>query len=549
MDGSAEATVKALEKLRAGEAWNRIERDFYVHGTAVEVQKGLTEATDAIAIEAYREAIEPVLQQGAAMLALGSFGRQELFPYSDVDVLILLEADSPWVALREVLAEFVRLLWDAGLRLNHTVRTLDECVGSQEQNLDFGISLLDRRFLAGDSGLHQELESRLPAFFAKQGPKLSQHLTQSARLRHSKYQNTFRHRQPDVKETPGGLRDLHLIGHLAQLSGQSGHRSEELQKSGQFISAVRCALHYSAQGDRNLLDFEAQENLAGQPFVEGGNASGWMKEYFERAGLIFKEARRALEGSEKSQSSLLDNFRDWRARLSNSEFTVSREHILLRDPAQAESDPSVLFRLLEFIGRHNLRVSAETERRMASSRVAFAEYCARPQAIWGSLESILSQPHVTAALRALDDAGLLSAMLPEWTTIENLVVTEPEHRYTIDEHTLLAIERAVDLRSTRDPGRQRFSQLLSEIDHPAILLFAILFHAMGKSSGQGNRLEQAVARAREAMARVHMPAEEQSTVEFLILRQMDLSEVMTGEIWTIRPRSVRWQSVWAPLSA
>ena len=149
MDGSAEAIVKALEKLRAGEAWNRIERDFYVHGTAVEVQKGLTEATDAIAMEAYREAIEPVLQQGAAMLALGSFGRQELFPYSDVDVLILLEAESPWVALREVLAEFVRLLWDAGLRLNHTVRTLDECVGSQEQNLDFGISLLDRRFLTG----------------------------------------------------------------------------------------------------------------------------------------------------------------------------------------------------------------------------------------------------------------------------------------------------------------------------------------------------------------------------------------------------------------
>ena len=76
-------------------------------------------------------------------------------------------------------------------------------------------------------------------------------------------------------------------------------------------------------------------------------------------------------------------------------------------------------------------------------------------------------------------------MLPEWTTIENLVVTEPEHRYTIDEHTLLAIERAVELRSTRDPGRQRFPQLLSEIDHPAILLFAIIFHAMGKSSAPG----------------------------------------------------------------
>jgi len=253
-----------------------------------------------------------------------------------------------------------------------------------------------------------------------------------------------------------------------------------------------------------------------------------MKEYFEQAGLIFRDARRALDGSEKTHSSLLDNFRDWRARLSNSEFTVAREQVLLRDPAQAENDPAVLFRLLEFIGRHNLRVSAETERRMASARSAFSGYCAQPQAIWGTLESILSQPHVTAALRALDDAGLLPAMLPEWSAIENLVMTEPEHRYTIDEHTLLAVERAAELRGTRDPGRQRFAQLLSEIDHPAVLLFAVLFHAMGKNSGHGNPLEQAVARAREAMARVHMPAEEQSTVEFLILGQNDLSEIMTG---------------------
>src|ERR1700733_8148861 len=143
MDGRAETAMTGLEKLRAGDAWARIERDFFATGSAAEVLSGLTESVDGIAIEAYRTAIEPVLPQGAAMLALGSFGRQELFPYSDVDILILLEADSPWVALREVLSEFVRLLWDAGLRLNHTVRTLDECLGSQEQNVEFGISLLD----------------------------------------------------------------------------------------------------------------------------------------------------------------------------------------------------------------------------------------------------------------------------------------------------------------------------------------------------------------------------------------------------------------------
>jgi [protein-PII] uridylyltransferase len=152
MNLRAEAVVKGLEKLRSGNAWANVEREFSATGIAVEVQRGLTQAVDAIAIEAYGAAIEPILPEGAAMLALGGFGRQELFPYSDVDILILIEADSPWVALREVLSEFVRLLWDAGLRLNHTVRTLDECVGGREQSPEFSISLLDRRFLEGSGG-------------------------------------------------------------------------------------------------------------------------------------------------------------------------------------------------------------------------------------------------------------------------------------------------------------------------------------------------------------------------------------------------------------
>ena len=527
MNLRAEAAVKGLEKLRSGNAWANIEREFLASGSAANVHHGLTQVIDAVAIEAYGTAIEPVLPQGAAMIALGSFGRQELFPYSDVDILILIEADSPWVALREVLSEFVRLLWDAGLRLNHTVRTLDECVAGREQSPEFGISLLDRRFLAGDSDLGQKLEARLPVLFTKYGSKLNEHLCQMSRLRHSKYQNTFRHRQPDVKETPGGLRDFRLLGQLASLGAERFRPSDEMKEAADFLSTVRCFLHYSGQSDRNLLDFDAQENIAAQAFSGGRSPAQWMKEYFHRAALIFKEARRALETTEKSQSSLLENFRDWRTRLSNSEFTVSREQVLLRNPAQMESDPAVVFRLQEFMARHGLRLSSETERRMVAAQPAFSEYCSGPQPLWPSLECVFSLPHATAALRALDDTKLLTALLPEWTRIENLVVADAEYRYTIDEHTLLAAERAMDLRGTRDPSRQRFSQLLSEIDNPALLLFAILFHEMGKSS-RSDSVENAAALAQEAMARIQMPAEEQSIVEFLILHQLDLSEVMSG---------------------
>jgi [protein-PII] uridylyltransferase len=187
-----------------------------------------------------------------------------------------------------------------------------------------------------------------------------------------------------------------------------------------------------------------------------------------------------------------------------------------------------LFRLLEFISRHNLRVSVDTERRMAAARGACSEYCAKPQALWGTLESILSEPHAPAALRVLDEAGLFVAVFQEWASIENLAVAESDYRYTIDEHTLLAVERVAELRSTRDPARQRFSQLVSEIDNPALLPFALLFHNAGKNATNGDQVELAAERAGEVMARIGMPAEEQGMVEFLILHQQDLSDVMTG---------------------
>src|SRR4029077_14875943 len=121
-----------------------------------------------------------------------------------------------------------------------------------------------RRFLAGDNELRQKLESKLPALFTKQSSQLSEHLCQLARLRHTKYQNTFRHRQPDVKETPGGLRDFRLMGHLARLGVERANPNDDLKKAADYLSAVRCFLHYNGQSDRNLLDFEAQESIAGQ---------------------------------------------------------------------------------------------------------------------------------------------------------------------------------------------------------------------------------------------------------------------------------------------
>ena len=133
-----------MEKLHSNPAWDQIHQAFLRTADASPVLSGLTQLIDGMALEAYQKSLAPAFPNGLAMLAVGGFGRRELFPYSDVDILILVQRESQTAALKDALSEFVRLLWDAGLRLSHSVRTLAECAEIHEQNIELNISLLDR---------------------------------------------------------------------------------------------------------------------------------------------------------------------------------------------------------------------------------------------------------------------------------------------------------------------------------------------------------------------------------------------------------------------
>src|SRR5271165_544450 len=508
--------------IAVSEPWRRMERDFASSGDASVVHRDLTQIVDEMVAQAYTSAIEPILNKGAALLALGEYGRAQLFPYSGLNLLIVLETETSWTALREVLSEFVRDLWDLGLRVNHSVRTIAECLDLREEDRDLKLGLLDRRFVAGQRHVFAQLDNRLGGLLAKNGQKLAQELCRAARLRYARHQNTVRQLQPDVVECPGGLRDLQLISWLAALGPERRHPAiDPLHRAAAFLNGVRCLLHYRARSDRNLLDFEAQEAFARQA---QSSRVEWMRQYYGHAAAISNHARRALEESEKSDSSLLGNFREWRSRLSNTDFTVSRNRVLLRNPAQIETDPDLLLRLIEFMARHDIKPSPGTEVRLQAARPALAAYCSRPAPLWAELKNILALPHVATALRTLQSTGLLGALLPEWTHIENLSNIESGHSRTVDEHVLIACERINELRNSSDSTRQHFLPLLAELDSSGVLLFAVLYHDIGKDSANGDALRLAVTRAAEAARRMRMPPDEQSDVEFLIEHQFDLAE-------------------------
>jgi [protein-PII] uridylyltransferase len=517
-----------VDKLHSNPCWEKIHKEFLASGDASPVLSGVTDLVEGIAREAFQVSLAPAAPDGLAILAVGGFGRRELFPYSDVDILLLAERESRMVGLKDALSEFIRLAWDSGLRLSHSVRTLAECVELHEQNVELNISLLDRRLLGGDADLFARLEGRLPDFEERQSRVLAGRLCQLARTRHRKYQDTFYHLEPDVKETPGGLRDLHLLHWLRSLRKGEADLAERIAFPTRFLQTVRCFLHYRAGRDHNLLSFDAQEEITELFFRALDEPADFMREYFQNVRVIHNEARRALDGVDKAQTSLLTQFRDWRSRLSNSEFTVSNERVFLRTPAQLRSDPAIILRLFEFVARHGVPLAAETEKRLENTREAFASYCNSGRPLWTELHRLLSLPHATIALRAMHNAGLIQALFPEWQGIVCLVVPDYYHRYTVDEHTLVTIEKLDQLAGATEPATRRIAEILSEIDDLALLRFALLFHDSGKGAHHGDHSQRSAELARQAMRRSQAPAEHQSAVEFLIEHHLDLSAVMNS---------------------
>jgi [protein-PII] uridylyltransferase len=478
-----------------------------------------TLAVDRMVVRSHQEYLRPGFSDGLAVVAVGGFGRQELFPHSDVDVLVLFENEAVVSASKETMAAFLRALWDQRLRVSHSVRTVAECCELHEGNIELSISLLDRRFLAGDRGLYEKLAGRLPKFLHGQRENLIQRLGRLTRARHARYQDTIYHLEPNVKETPGGLRDLHLAGWLAKLRQVPPETPEDARR---FLHSVRCFLHVESGRDNNLLSFDAQEEIAGP-----GGAADWMREYLRHARRIHRSAMRSLETSEGAGGSLLAQFRDWRARVSNADFTVARERVYLKSPHGFQPDPELALRLFRFVARHGFRLAADTERRLAEHLPALRGWFARGGALWPALREILELPHAVLALREMHDAGVLGALFPEWERIDCLVVRDFYHRYTVDEHSLVAIRTLAELRAAKDPARRRFADLLAEIDHPAALYFALLFHDTGKGSGVVPHAQESVKQAEAAMERIGMPAADRKAVRMLIERHLDLSASMT----------------------
>jgi len=244
---------------------------------------------------------------GLCLVALGGYGRRLLFPYSDLDILFLFGNEKAEQTFRPLISDFSRTLWDLGFRVSSAGRTLEECKRIEEDNVEFHLALLDRRFLAGDEELFDRLNSKvLPGSEKQARPFFLAQLHKLTKDRLARYGNTIFHLEPNVKEAPGGLRDYQAAVWLRQIAGErkellnSSAAEEELASGAvDFLSAIRCFLHYSNARNDNTLTYELQAAAAERSLgVADGlprSAAEWMRLYFRHARTLNRLLLRYLE--------------------------------------------------------------------------------------------------------------------------------------------------------------------------------------------------------------------------------------------------------------
>jgi [protein-PII] uridylyltransferase len=531
----------------------RIQREFEATGDGRAAVAQRTRLVEEILARLWRDIVapDPAKPANFALVATGGFGRGWLFPYSDIDLLFLFGDRNAEQAFKDPVRRFSQELWDLRLKLSPASRLLSECDRYDANNTEFTISLLDCRYLAGDHDLFRRLHDKIiPKLVMRESKALLQGLAEVTRERHAKYGMTLYHLEPNLKEAPGGLRDCNVASWLALISAMdklhdwpdaSSLRApvrKQLEAALDFLMSARCFLHFRQGRDDNTLSWEAQDEAAARKVgaTMGAadpaelSAAGWMRIYFKHARAVQRTVTQLLEEIPEAWSALYRQVQSWRSRLTTPDFSVVDGLIFLQQPS-ALQDPEVLLRLFHFMAHHGLKLSATTEYRIEQALPALASMPPRGAELWLYLQETLLQPHAADALRAMHSLRLLTLLLPELNLIDSLVVRDFYHRFTVDEHSFLAIESLHRLKQSQSEWDRRYAELLGELENPELLYLALLLHDTGKGVPGGDHVEASLEIAGRAMDRLDADPKERAEVLFLIGSHLEISAALRRDIF------------------
>ena len=489
------------------------------------------------------------------LVAVGGFGRAELFPQSDVDVLVLLpKSESPehTPELQAQLERFIGSCWDTGLDIGSSVRTVDECLAEAAKDITVQTSLLESRRVTGNTHLFGDFQQRFQAAMDPQAFMVAK--TLEMRQRHNKFENTPYALEPNCKESPGGLRDLQVILWVARAAGL-GHSWDELARKGlatplearqikrneALLGLIRARLHLQAKRREDRLVFDLQTSVAetfgfsSDVTPEGRLAlrasEKLMRQYYWAAKAVTQLNQILLLNIEDrlktERGESIDHFRPLNERFFEKAGLIE----VASDDLYQKHPHAILETFLLYQATPGLKgLSARTLRALYNVRsVMNGRFRADPVNRQTFLQ-ILQQPQgITHALRLMNDTSVLGRYLWVFRRIVGQMQHDLFHAYTVDQHILMVLRNVRRFFMAEHTHEYPLcSQLASDWDKPWILYAAALFHDIAKGRG-GDHSKLGCTEVRTFCRQHGVDKEDAKLVEFLVSEHLTMSHVAQKE--------------------
>ena len=487
------------------------------------------------------------LPDDMALVAVGGFGRDQLFPYSDVDVLLLLPdgtAPEAGSALRTKLEGFIGSCWDTGLEIGSSVRTVAECLAESAGDVTVQTSLLESRLVCGSAALFAEFQRQYRAQMNPQAFLVAK--TLEMRQRHTKYENTPYSLEPNCKESPGGLRDLQMILWVSQAAGLGSNWKElatsglatafelrQIERNEALLCLIRARLHAAAGRHEDRLVFDLQTAVAESFGYRSQAPDGSRLPMRASESLMRRYYWAAKAVSQLSQILLLNieerlNPSTHEPRPINERFfekagliEVASDDLYTRDPL-AILETFLLYQTT--VGLKDL--SARTLRALYNARGVMDSAFRRDPVNRDAFMRILQQPSgITHAMRLMNQTSVLGRYLWPFRRIVGQMQHDLFHVYTVDQHILMVLRNVRRFFMAEHAHEYPFcSQLAGGWDKPWILYVAALFHDIGK--GRGGDHSQIGAEEVRRFCRQHgVDREDGRLIEFLVREHLTMSTV------------------------
>ncbi|PYJ25313.1 MAG: [protein-PII] uridylyltransferase [Verrucomicrobia bacterium] len=488
-----------------------------------------------------------------ALIALGGYGRGELNPFSDIDVMLLHREGTRKISpqIEEMVEQVLYLLWDSGFKVGHSTRSIKEAIAQANQDMLTKTAMLEARFLAGDADLAEEFRQQF-RFKCVEGYEREyvEMRMQDQVARHKKYGESVYLQEPHLKSGCGGLRDYQNLlwmtyfkeGALStnQLVGKdwlSETDQGRIERAYDFLLRLRTDLHYATRRATDVLHLNLQEEIATRlnySFRNGQlRSEALMRDYYEHTRNIFRVSERITAqfvsgyATNKTRSlfSFLPLIRQDKTAIGDSFFIRQKQlHPIRRDLFRR--NPEQMMRAFQLAQEHDLELSPELAdllNRSLHHVTRTYQYARGPREIF---KMILSQKgDVGRILRIMHRVDFLGRYIPEFGQLTCLVQHEFLHRYTADEHTLVCIDKLDALTQTNDPKLTPYREIFKRIEDPFILYLALLLHDTGKAIGARPHSEASALFAQRVASRLQLSSRQRKSLILLVDHHLTLSRI------------------------